>query len=206
MLFRSRNIQKTAADYEKLDEQLQVGINEGVMFLGNAFWTDWLLLLFAIYIGFMLFKWEQENNALKLVSSCVRGRELLGIAKVMTALILEIGAFMFLYGSNYAIVARLYGFGGLDRAIQSVPKFQSCGISLTVGTYIVLLGVVKELALMAVSLGIWVGILAVRGTIGPVCGIIAILLGEYLLYTLITSLSKWRLLRYLNFFYFLDGC
>ena len=49
-------------------------------------------------------------------------------------------------------------------------------------------------------------ILAVRGTIGPVCGIIAILLGEYLLYTLITSLSKWRLLRYLNFFYFLDGC
>ncbi len=107
---------------------------------------------------------EQENNALNLVSSCVRGRELLGIAKVMTALILEIGAFMFLYGSNYAIVARLYGFGGLDQAIQSVPKFQSCGISLTVGD-IVCLGVVKELVLMAVSLGIWVGILAVRGTI-----------------------------------------
>lgn len=204
--FSYRNIQKTAADYEKLDEQLQVGINEGVMFLGNAFWTDWLLLLFAIYIGFMLFKWEHENNALNLVSSCVRGRGMLGIAKVVTALSLEIGAFMFLYGSNYAIAARLYGFGGLDRAIQSVPKFQSCGISLTVGTYIVLLGVVKELALMAVSLGIWVGILAVGGTIGPVCGIIAILLGEYLLYTLITSLSKWRLLRYLNFFYFLDGC
>ena len=147
--FSYRNIQKTAADYEKLDEQLQVGINEGVMFLGNAFWTDWLLLLFAIYIGFMLFKWEHENNALNLVSSCVRGRGMLGIAKVVTALSLEIGAFMFLYGSNYAIAARLYGFGGLDRAIQSVPKFQSCGISLTVGTYIVLLGVVKELALMA---------------------------------------------------------
>ena len=120
--FSYRNIQKTAADYEKLDEQLQVGINEGVMFLGNAFWTDWLLLLFAIYIGFMLFKWEHENNALNLVSSCVRGRGMLGIAKVVTALSLEIGAFMFLYGSNYAIAARLYGFGGLDRAIQSVSK------------------------------------------------------------------------------------
>ena len=87
--FSYRNIQKTAADYEKLDEQLQVGINEGVMFLGNAFWTDWLLLLFAIYIGFMLFKWEHENNALNLVSSCVRGRGMLGIAKVVTALSLE---------------------------------------------------------------------------------------------------------------------
>lgn len=204
--FSYRNIQKTAADYEKLGEQLQIGINEGVIFLGNAFWTDWLLLLFAIYIGFMLFKWEQENDALNLVSSCVRGRGTLGTAKIVTALLLEIGAFLLLYGSNYAIADRLYGFGGFERAIQSVPEFQTCGISLTVGTYIALLGVVKGLALMAVSLGIWVSILAVRGTTSPVCGIIAILLGEYLLYTRITPLSKWRLLRYLNFFYFMDGC
>lgn len=58
--FSYRNIQKTAADYEKLDEQLQVGINEGVMFLGNAFWTDWLLLLIAIYTDLMLFKWVMK--------------------------------------------------------------------------------------------------------------------------------------------------
>ena len=59
-------------DPDNIQADSILGINEGVMFLGNAFWTDWLLLLFAIYIGFMLFKWEHENKALNLVSSCVR--------------------------------------------------------------------------------------------------------------------------------------
>lgn len=204
--FPYRNIQKTAADYEKLDVQLQIGINEGIEFLGNAFWTDWLLLLFSVYVGFMLFKWEKENDTLNLISSCVRGRGTLGTRKTAAGILIEAVAFLVLYGSNFAIAQGLYGFEDLERAIQSVPEFQTCGISLTVGEYILFLGILKSLSLIAVSMGIWGSILVIRGTLLPVCSIIGVLLIQYLLYTCITPLSKWRLLRYLNFFYFINGC
>lgn len=202
--YSNRNIRKTAADFEKLQVRLQPGSEEGINWLGTVFWTDWLFLCMMLFLGVIVFKWEKAQDALGLPASCRNGRYRLGAAKVAAVLISGVCAAFILYGTDLLLAWKLYGYGPLERSVQSVSTFQNCGVGLTVGEYLICFFLGKQLALLSLSLLMCFFLMIFPGILVPAGGLLAFMIAEYLLRTKIGIHSPLRILRYWNLFTFTD--
>ncbi len=128
----------------------------------------------------------------------------MGIAKTAAFLLMEAVLYLLLYGSNFLLCGFFYGYGNLQRSVQSLAQFQNCGISLSVMQYLVLFFIGKGLAILAISALIAVCMALLPGSIVPACGFLAVFAAEYLLRTRISIHSPLRLLHYWNLFGLID--
>lgn len=200
-----RNIRKTAEDFVRLKtDKLCPGPREGIIFLGKAYWTDWLLILWSVFLTIAIYKWEEEKGAVGLLQSCRSGRFRLSVTKLTAFLLLEIVAAVVLCAENILLAAELYGFGPLARNIQSISEFRGCGLYMTVGQYIEYF--LSGKLVMIICLAEIFGMLMVlsSGIFIPAGLWIAFLLGEYLLRVTIPIHSPLRIMYEINLFGYAD--
>lgn len=202
--FSGRNMEKTADDFSRLTLNLGYGVQKGADKLGSSLWTDCFLIFSAVYLAVCIFKQEKDNKAFGLLRCCERGRFSLGIAKTAAFLLMEAILYLLLYGSDFLLCGFFYGYGNLQRSVQSLAEFQNCGISLSVMQYLILFFIGKGLAILAISALIAVCMVLLPGGIVPVCGFLAVFAAEYLLRTRISIHSPLRLLYYWNLFGLID--
>ena len=199
-----QNIQKTAEDFSELDSHLMLGASEGIDRIGQSIWTDWILILFALFLSISIFKVEKENRAYGLIQSCRLGCWKTGLAKIATVFFLETVLYLVLYTENGIIAQMLYGFGPLDRSIQSLESFQNCGMPLDVKQYLIVFFIGKWASLLCFTGIICLFMLLTSGILVPALVSLFFLLVEYFLWINIDIHSPLRLLHYINIFGFTD--
>ena len=133
--FVTRNLEKTAKDYEKLKGiQLTAGENTGIRAVMNYRITDYLLLIAPLLLVLELSA-EADSAIGALTRTTKRGRVPLCCIRILSLVILSAAAVLLLYGGNILYAVKTFGDPGLQRAIQSVPDFKYCTVRITVGGY-----------------------------------------------------------------------
>lgn len=204
--FSYNNIESTPKDFEHLkDIELKIGNNSAVESSTTFMLTDLLAFALVFLICILLFTLERDKGLYALVRSTKNGR-LNVIATKLTVLFgLTVLIGCVYYASNFVISGALYGFGNLNRNIQSLSSFENCSLKLTIWQYLLLWLGGKLLTMLALSALLAVTFVLMRNT-----GVIFIIsamgfVGEYVLYATIDSAAIFNHLKYINFFYLMTG-
>ncbi len=141
-----RNILKTQNRFSELSaDELGHGKSKGVLLATRFGTTDIIMLLIVLLIGAKAVSEERESGLTILSRPTYNGRFQLAAAKLLAMIAASCAAGLALYGSSFITGAGLYGFGDVDRAIQSVSELFSCGAHISVKKFLVIFGAIKLL-------------------------------------------------------------
>lgn len=202
--FARKNVDKTARHFAQMEP---VEIMEAPSLGVEKFFspvTAALQLVFLMFAGYLLFIQENENGIRSLLYVTRHGRTRLFAAKTGAHLLCMVVITLIMYGSNFLLLNHQYGFGDLRRSIQSVPEYCSCGITVSVGGFL-LLGEGVLLYLFA-SLTALLGCLCIWGkkTIFSVLLLSACAAVSVVLYIQVPLNSALGWLKYVNPVFCLD--
>ncbi|MBQ7360512.1 MAG: hypothetical protein IJW63_10495 [Lachnospiraceae bacterium] len=139
-----RNLEKTEADFSDLIGTVVkvdncFGVERYAQYNGGSLF---LLIFVAVLTYYVLFQ-ERDLNLLLLLKGTYKGHADLAEAKLSAMLFVTV-LFTFLQEvGTVALFGYLYGFGDVERPIQSVSLFRNCSYILTVGEGIGLQGVIR---------------------------------------------------------------
>ena len=159
--FARKNVDKTAGHFAQMEP---VEITEAPSLGVEKFFspvTAALELIFLFWAGYLLFIQENENGIRSLLYVTRYGKTRLFLAETGVHILCVAAATLVMYSSNFLILNAQYGLGDLNRSIQSVPEYRSCGNVLSVGGFL-LLGTAVIMYLLA-SLTVVIGFLCVWG-------------------------------------------
>lgn len=190
--FVYRNIQKTCRDYKKFTDielkpdncygvQALAGYEEGILFL---------LIFLGILIYYVVL-YEQDQKLLLLLKVNRRGRTPVVVSKILVTGVFAAGYGSIQAGSNVFLADWLYGYGDVERPLQSVSLFRNCASMITVSDYLWMTIVCNVLT--AVFLGIlllFLGTLCKNGLTAGMA-VLTVLGAEFLCRWLISRSSAW---------------
>lgn len=187
--FTRDNIDKTLADYSRLDDIVVCGgENKGIVLYSNFALGDGILL--AIILVVLLQFAEEKKKGLSLLVRCAKnGRSRLILERVCILGITSLVASFLLMIVCMILSQVMCGRVDFNRPLQSIPEFSLCSFPITIGQYLVVTVLLKALA--ALVFGVLVLFLLVWLDVIPsllIGG--AILFLESLLYTLILGTEK----------------
>ncbi|MCD8046836.1 MAG: hypothetical protein LUE90_09465 [Clostridiales bacterium] len=146
---------------------------------------------------------EKQAGLFLLTGSTVRGRERLFLSKLMTLLLVSTAGVIVLYGENLAAAGVFYGFGDMNRAVQSVGDYQACILKISIGQYLVLFLAEKILYFSAVGMIFFLIFLLLQRAVHIIL-IVGILSGmSAALYYLPGDYRVFSTLKYVNLYYFM---
>lgn len=136
--FNYRNIIKTQEEFSRLGtENVTSGRSKGVLMAVRFGASDILAVLLILLFSVKLIMSEREHGYFPLFRAAANGRMRLGAAKLSALIVSAAAAAVIIYGSSIAAGAFLYGLGDIDRGIQSVYGFFSCGKPTSVGMFLI---------------------------------------------------------------------
>lgn len=201
--FSSKNLQKTAEDFERLD-----GVN--VTFGNNLGIESWLkfnladYFFLAIMVVVVLSFLEERKKGLWSVVRCTRnGRARLGLERIGVLLSASSLAAVLIYGIPLIIsLATNSGFDGLDRSLQSLESFKTCTLRITISQWLVQYFAVKVASGLLLGLLLW----CILGSLANVQFSLSVLgvtlVGEYILFEYLPVQSFLNVFKYFNIFSF----
>ncbi len=203
--FSYKNIIKTAKDFTHLqNRELDPGPSYGIKMFGEFLGTDLLAVLFILIIVISLITREKEQAQFILLRSTYKGRGRLIITKLLTAYMGCILIVALFYGMNYMIALTTYGFGDMNRAIQSVVGYMGSNLSITVNQYLMYFLLSKVLVYILIASIIFFMAVYIRDTIQLYVVIIVIAAISGVLYGIIPYSSNLSFFKYINLFAFLQ--
>ena len=203
--FSTRNIEKTVEDFAEMKGILpEASKSKGITMATDFLLTDLIgvLLLFVLCVYLVLY--EKQSGQFALISPTAGGRRETLLAKISVLLFSVILIYVILYGGNFMLAWKNYGFGNLSRAVQSVPAYQSSILKLTVREYFLLFTAVKIgcyfmaglfLLLLCLRMKRWAGIVGVA---------LAVFGGNFAASFLIPENGAFMSIKYLNLVSFLQ--
>ncbi|HHT89169.1 MAG TPA: hypothetical protein GX002_09170 [Clostridiales bacterium] len=202
--FSYKNIIKTAEDFNSLQErELDPGPSHGVKMFGEFLGTDLLAVLFIAVVVISLITREKEQSQFILLRSTYKGRSSLIISKLLTAYIGCILAVISFYGMNYILALNTYGFGDMNRPIQSVFGYIGSNLSITLKQYILLFLLFKVMVYILIASVIFFLAVYTKDTIQLYVMMVLIALISGILYGAIPHSSYLSFLKYINLIGFL---
>ncbi|MHA6484234.1 hypothetical protein ACX1C1_20275 [Paenibacillus sp. strain BS8-2] len=136
--FSYRNIMKTQEDFRSIKNvPLELGIDYGLVAATTFSITDVFVGVTILLVCLYLFWIEKESGIIALLRSFRRGRFSLMTAKMTVLLLIVILLTAFFYGSNILMASELYGFGNMERFIQSMEVFQHSNVLMSVRSYLI---------------------------------------------------------------------
>lgn len=203
--FSHRNILKTAEDFRRLYQlPLKLDMDLGVVQAVRSGLTDVILMAGILLLALGLIVKEKNSGVLQLVRPTRYGRGRTLLAKLG---LLTLGTTVYtilLCGINFAIAGGTFGFGDLNRYVQSINSFSNMEIVLKVWEYFALYLLSKVVVAIAVAAVIFAVLCAARNTITAYVILAVWLGGSYLLYTFVPANAYFNLPKYLNVFMFLN--
>lgn len=197
--FDYKNIMKTKDDFrhlerKALDPQQSKGILTAVQFGFTDFSVFILILLFSV----ILISREKELEQINLFRTSENGGIVLAVSKLSAVFFSDIITVILLYGGSMLTGYLLYGFGDLNRDIQSVYGFSGSSLDITAGQFLVYFLLLKTLVCLAFSaLSFFLSSL-ISGSVFNIAAMIAITAIEGALYFFIEPSSIFALFRQIN--------
>ena len=199
--FSSRNIDKTAKDFEHLKgNQIEFDISKGVTMATEFLPTDLIAISGIFIICFLLITREKETNQLTLVKTMYNGRGRLALSKYMVGVISCVLFSVILYMGNYLVASATYGFGNLDRTIQSISNYQGSNLSITVMEYLLYFIVLKAIVYVMLMSLIYFICVASKHTIQIYVVNVVIFVVSAVFYFTLSENSYLALFKYINLF------
>ena len=202
--FSYNNIIKTAEDFQKLNSvETSVGIEKGVTAISNYWISDLSILLIIIILSINIFLQERENEILNLLKANKKGRQPLIITKLITMILSVITITAFVYFSLMIISDKLYGFGDINRSIQSISNFRECNLLISVKEYLVLFIIFKICTSIIISIIVTMIIQLNKNVTKSYIAVVTFIFLSYMFYKFIPFNSALNALKYINIFSFL---
>ncbi len=199
--FVYRNILKTAADFEKhTAEGLYFGNYRAVQDWLEFELADWMFLV-SIVLLVMSFLEERQKGLAAIIRSCPAGRAKLQFSRLGVLLGYSAGITILLYYVPLLVSLCMDGgWSDLVRPVQSMAEFRTCVTEMTILEFLGQYFLVKTACGFLIGLLIWL-LLSMLGQVLLSWMLTAAGLSlEYLLYRLISPLSIFSPLRYVNVF------
>lgn len=197
--FNYRNIIKTQEDFSRLGtENVTSGRSRGVLMAVRFGASDILMLLIILMFAVKLMTSERERGYYPLFRAAANGQVRLGAAKLLALIVSTCAAAAVLYGSSIAAGAAVYGLGDLDRGIQSVYGFFSCGEPISVGMFLIKFILTKLLFCTAFSAVVFMFSALPVGSAAGFAFIFSFAAVEMTLYYAIPPMSIFAPLRQIN--------
>lgn len=197
--FSSRNVQKTAADYKKLQGMtVPYAITEGISFPLDFPATDAFAVCIAFFLALRLITEEKQKGLFGVLRVTKKGRAPLIAGKILALSTVLFFSAAALYGSGLVYGALRYGLPSLALPVQAVNGCIDSVLSIKLGEFLLLFFVMKWLACLAfAAILLLVTIHAKSAISGFLCGA-AIYGSGAVLSALIPPLSSLHILRYIN--------
>lgn len=197
--FNYRNIIKTQEEFSRLGtENVRSDRSKGVLMAVRFGASDILMILLILLFAVKLITSEREQGYFPLLRATANGRVRLGAAKLPALIVSAAAAAFVLYGSGIAAGAALYGLGDIDRGIQSVCGFFSCGKPISVGMFLIGFMLTKLLFCTAFSAAVYMFSALPVGSAAGYVLILALAAGETALYYAVSPTSIFAPLRQIN--------
>lgn len=199
--FSSRNIQKTAKDYVRMENtSIRYDISHGVVSAISFLVTDCAAFLFLFVFSFIMMFEEKGRNLYTFIKPAPRGRTETMAAKIAVLAVYTAVITVLLYGSNLLFFHFTTGLGDLNRSIQSIGIFMGSTLSLSVGQFLLCWLLLKWLACFLIGLLVLFAstLLSKLPSAFGLCA--ALLLGSFALYTFIPDNSNITMLKHINLF------
>lgn len=202
--FSRRNAEQTAKVYQPLRRQkLKAENSQGVLLAVRSGTTDLFLAALVILLVYFFICVEREEGTMAFVR-CIRyGAAPLGKTKISVIFAGSLLGAFFLYMSNFAVAGAVYGFGSMERGIQSLEGYTASPWKLTVGGYLVLFLLWKLLAVAVLAAcAVWIALhgKSILQTSLLLLGVAGI---EYALYAGLAPHSWLDILKQCNLFSFM---
>lgn len=200
-----RNIEKTVDDFKPLHHlSLTIGLEYGIVTSTNFLPTDLCALLILLTLSTIIFHYEKDMGVSRLIGVTKKGKLDTAFAKLIVICVMTLCISVLYYGSILAASYFLYGFGEIDRFIQSMPSFKESIYNFTVREYLIIYLILKFLGCLLLSLGVSSLFILFR-RVGMVYFLLLLTLGiSSILYFQIHPNSYANFLKYLNIIAFTD--
>ncbi len=197
--FSSRNIEKSAIDYSKLESiRITFYPSKGIMSaMGNSI-TDVLLLLAVLLLSGNLIYEEKEKGLFHVTRATFLGREHSISAKLLALGISILFLTIFAYGANILYFAGTTGIGDGFRSIQSVAPLMESSLPVNVFTYCLLSILTKVWILFFIGTLVTLVSILSKHSFMPYLVCTGILAASLILYRYIPAYSSFHWLKYLN--------
>lgn len=141
-----RNLVKSCKDFKKfsgisLEAGRSFGLEAFAEYNGNVLFV---LVFLAVLTYYVLF-YERDMSLLLLLKGSRKGHTPLAAAKLSVMVFGAVFYTVLSEGSVILLLGRMYGYGNLGRAVQSLSIFRNCAFSLTAGEMLLLAVFVRVL-------------------------------------------------------------
>ncbi|WP_276947763.1 hypothetical protein [Acetatifactor muris] len=197
--FSSRNIRKSAADYEKLTpEGISWMPGRAVTHSMENMGTDLIMLLSVFFfVGYLIL--EEKRKGLFFITRSTREGLCRNIAAKLTALMSHcmLTAFL-LYGVNLLYFGLAVGFRDLNAPLQSVAAYRESSLPVSILEYIGLSILTKGFVLFGFGAVLTAfSVMAERQALPYMAGMLIVGV-SYLLYRIVPAVSNYNPLKYMN--------
>lgn len=197
--FSSINIQKTASDYQKIQQvpityESEKGIKEA---LSSPITNVLLCLAMMAIVTYLIFE-EKEKDLFSIIKTTPNGQSKTILAKIIVIILSMVCLTAIMMLSNLLLTHTLFGLGDLQRSLQSLASYATCTYSLTVLQFLFCFFLFKCFAMsLLASLLLWISLLCKNRML--CIGItLSLLCVSFLCYLFIDANSSLRVLHYLN--------
>ncbi|MBQ8637801.1 MAG: hypothetical protein IJ468_01375 [Lachnospiraceae bacterium] len=201
--FSSKNVQKTAKDFEKM-ARFQPGLDRDrvTSHVISDSYVSFFVFAFMIYILYEMLR-EKENGMWELTHSMKRGRYQLAADRGGSLVVITVVSYAIMFGSNLLFSCLFYGADDFGGAIQTLEAYEKYPQMMSKGVYLLLLFLRNSLAMTAVVMVSYFLFVLVGNRNLAVVVLLIFLTVEWNLLK-ITPQSNWNMLRYLNLFELFD--
>lgn len=199
--YSERNIYKTAGRFERLiGNKLEIGPSRGINMLTNNIIIDIIAAVIIFAAVTVLFMQEKDSEGLALIKACKRGRGHSAISR-LCASVMCCGAVMaVLYVPLALMSCTMYGFGSLERFIQSVVGFVTTDINMSVGLFLLNYFVTKFIAYVTLALVFSMIMNAVGNSRRAYIVTVLVIAVEVVLYAVIPDNSRLMFFKNINLY------
>jgi len=197
--FSSRNIKKTAKDYETMrDTPIVYDVSKGFTTATNFLITDIIAVLLMFFLSTLLIYDEKDKELFSLIKSTASGRGPTIIAKIGALGINMLIITVAMFGANLLFTGFVYGFQNLGVTLQSIPEFINSTLHMNAGQYLLLFLFSKFIAYFTVSLFVLLVALFARHPAVTYLISGSVLFLSFMLYQTIPSISNFNIFKYIN--------
>lgn len=197
-----RNLMKTQADFASFSGSAPkvdncFGLRALANYDGGLLFTTVFLAMLAYYICFF----ERDQNLLLLLKGCRNGHTPLAAAKL--AVMLLAAGFYTLVQEAEAILLLdwMYGYGDMDRMLQSVSIFRNCALHLTVREALAVMTAVRVAVAAVIVCGLFFLGMLLKSEAAAALAFGTLLGAEYLLSRFLSVNGSASGLKCVNLFY-----
>ena len=203
--FSYRNIMKTPEAYSHLKgKELQFAPSRGIKMVTEFLGTDLIAILMLVIIVTSLLTKEKELLQLPLIKTSYLGRRPLIISKLMVGFLGSFIVAVSLYGSNLIIGYLTYGFGDLDRNIQSIFGYIASNLDISVFQYLLFFLIAKIMVYCLITAVIFLVSTMLNDSAQVYISLVIIFVLSSLAYYLIEPASYLSIFKYINLVSFIS--